>query len=245
MVGTTADPWARLLIPVSLLVLGATPLAASAQESSTLVASAVHDFDRDGRRDTLALVMLEGRRYDDTTAWCGAGEKFEGRFSLRVSLAGGDSARRMLRDFVFFRAGDRRIALGDYNGDGNTDFNLGQYRSCNGWRYRLFTVEETGAIRRLPVGDAGGGWLPVAAFANSTREIVPIGGGIRICFYDNRTGHTLRRYEWRKEPGMFVPAGERRVDGCTTGGSDGGGGHTGRAGVQGFPEGRSSSTRTA
>jgi len=238
MVETTAERRARLLIPASLLVLGATPLAAPAQEASTRVAAAVHDFDRDGRPDTLALVMLEGRRYDDTTAWCGAGEKFEGRFALRVSFAGGDSARRKLRDFAFFRAGDRRIVLGDYDGDGSADFNLGQYRSCNGWGYRLFTVEASGDIRRLPVGDSGGGWLPVADFANSTRAIVPIDGGVRICFYDNRTGHTLRRYEWREGAGAFVPAGERRVDGCPTGGPDRGDGPVVRAPPQGPPPAR-------
>lgn len=188
--------------------------ASPAQEEQLRVASAAHDFDGDGRTDTLAVMMLDGRRYDDTAAWCGRGEKFEGRFAVEVRPAAGDTTRFALRDYSFFRDRGDGVVLEDYDHDGRADFNLGQYASCNGWRYRLYTVDSSGGIRRLRVGSSRDGWLPVSDFANSTEAIRPTERGFEICFYDSSATHTVRRYAWNAEEGRFVLMDEAFVETC-------------------------------
>lgn len=194
-----------------------TDPASSKQEAT--VARANHDFDHDGRTDTLEIVLLDGRRYDDTTAWCGAGDKFEGRFAVRVHLASGSTTRFALPEYTFFRAPGGEVVLEDYNGDGRADFNLGQYATCNGWRYRLYTVGPSGEVQRLPVGDSPDAWLPVNDVANSTDEIVTTRRGFRACHYDNASTYTVRWYAWHRNDGRFVRTGEQLVEGCPDGDS--------------------------
>lgn len=179
------------------------------------IARAPLDFDRDGVVDTLSLVMSVGRVYEDTAAWCGRGEKYEGDFAVRVSIADGPTTARALDGYEFFRAGDSTLAFADYDGDGRLDFNLGQYANCNGWRYRLYGVEPSGRVRELPVtGNEHG--VPVSDFANSTKQLLPTGDGFVQCFYHTERGHLLRRYRWDAAEGQFVLEEEQSVERCPT-----------------------------
>jgi len=69
---------------------------------------------------------------------------------------------------MFFRAMPWRIRFADYNHDGQIDFNLGQYDSCNGWLYKLFTISPTGQV--TPLLKPGDG-IPSTDNSNSTSEI--------------------------------------------------------------------------
>lgn len=188
---------------------------AGSDEPPARIATARLDFDADGVADTLSLVMTAGRVYEDTVEWCGRGEKYEGAFAVRIALAGGSTTERALDGYEFFRAGDSTLAFADYDGDGRLDFNLGQYASCNGWRYRLYTVEPSGRVRELPVAGHASG-IPVSDFANSTRQLVPTDGGFGQCFYHTERGHLLRRYRWDADDGRFTLAEERAVERCRT-----------------------------
>ncbi|MBI4245844.1 MAG: hypothetical protein HY614_01515 [Candidatus Rokubacteria bacterium] len=57
-----------------------------------VVTQALADLDGDGRPDAIAVQMMNGRRYVDDMPWCGMSvggtPKYEGRFVLRVTLAG-------------------------------------------------------------------------------------------------------------------------------------------------------------
>lgn len=205
-----------LAAAAALLADAGTAIAQGAPDdraTGARVAEAVRDFDGDGRGDTLALVMVEGRRYRDTTAWCGRGEKYEGEFILRVRMADGRSTVRPLDldGAGFFRAGDRRIVFDDYDGDGRLDFNLGQYASCVGSSYRLYTVDPSGRVRALL---DPGRELMILAFRNSTDRVVPVAGGIEFCRYDRSRGYLRVRYRWDGERGVFVRDDVRRADGC-------------------------------
>lgn len=193
------------------MFVGGTTCPASAQEVPVTLTESVRDFDGDGAPDTLTVVMTEGRRYDDTRAWCGSGEKYEGDFAVRARLAGGTTAERRLVAYTFFRSGDWELTFADYDQDGRPDFNLGQYAGCNGWRYDLFTVDASGRVRPLPTTR---GSLPVSDRANSTDRIVPTDVGFEICFYTQRAGHVVEAYRWNREKEIFVSDGQRLVEGC-------------------------------
>lgn len=184
----------------------------SSRADSTILAEAVRDFDEDGQGDTLAVVMVRGRRYDDTSVWCGRGEKYEGEFVVTVRSAGGAATAFPLDDYEFFRAGEWDIVFADYDHDGRLDFNLGQYGGCNGWRYELFTVDSAGRVRPLPTTRR----LPVADFSNSTAGFVPVEGGFEHCYYSQVVGHVVERHRWDEDERTFVRIGERRVERCGT-----------------------------
>lgn len=194
----------------SAFVAGATS-PSSAQEPPITLTKSIRDFDGDDAADTLAVVMSHGRAYDDTRAWCGKGEKYEGDFLVRVRLADGTATEHRLGSYEFFRSGEWEIAVADYDHDGRPDFNLGQYAGCNGWRYDLYTVDASGRVRPLPTT---GGSLPVSDHANSTDRIVPTGVGFEHCYYTQRAGHVVEAYRWHREREIFVSEGQRLVEGC-------------------------------
>lgn len=204
LVSTVGTAW------VLCLGLGITS-PAGAQSSEEVLARTVGDFDGNGAPDTLAVVMLQGRSFDDPEPWCGGGEKHEGEFEIRVRMAGGATTSRALRSYAFFRSGEWSISLDDYNHDGRPDFNLGQYASCNGWRYELFTVDSSGRVRELQTTRSA---LPVSDFANSTDDIVTLRDGFEHCYYHSGFGHIVERYRWNEDRGVFLSDGERRVESC-------------------------------
>lgn len=180
----------------------------------TVIARLVRDFIGDKADEVLEVVMLEGREYEDRRAWCGRGPKYEGSFAVELHRGDGSIEHLPLgADFSFFRSGTWTPEVSDYNGDGALDFNLGQYGTCNGWQYRLFTVTGSGEIQ--PLRFAGRDWVRASAWENSTDRIVPTASGFRSCWYNNAAGHLLTEYRWEADLRRFVVIGERRVDGCS------------------------------
>jgi len=172
------------------------------------VAQAVADLDGDGRPDTVALRMVSGRRYVDERPWCGMSvggtPKYEGRFVLRVTLAGRapvDTDLNALfgeRGDLWFQGAGWPIVLRDYNGDGRPEFSLGQYGSCNGWIYRILGVEGTGRVTALSEdifsADRAGS---NAAFHSTPR-------GFRHTWYDNSRGSAFcAEFAWDVDARRF------------------------------------------
>ncbi len=171
------------------------------------------DLDGDGKAETLELVLASGRRVSDREPWCGAGDKWQGRFVLLVW-----QGKKLLdrRDFAslfwpphgqgeeaFFWA-PLVIHAADYNGDGRLELNLGQYGSCNGNLYRIFGLDQGGRIRELPLAGGGPLFVSGAGRSNSTTAIQARGGVISAPQYDNTLGRTVTR-RWRWDGAAFQP----------------------------------------
>lgn len=202
-----------LLLP---LVAGAAP--AGQAPSPMVIASAQADLDGDGQAEALEVVMLQGRRFQDAEPWCGAGDKWEGSFALRVRRGerlldqrawgelfypGGKS-----EETAFFWA-PLALVLKDYNGDGRLDFNLGAYGSCNANLYRLFSLTPQGRLAELPVQGGRAMAVSGAGRQNSTPLIRMAEGVLSHTYYDNTRGREITaRYRW--QGGRFVPLAPNR-----------------------------------
>jgi len=196
-----------------LLLLVAGPASAGQAPTPQVIASAQADFDGDGRAETLEVLLLQGRRFLDAEPWCGAGDKWEGGFALRVRRGEALLDQRAWGELfsphgnsgepAFFWA-PLTLVLADYNGDGRPDFNLGAYGSCNANLYRLFSLTPQGRLAELPV--QGGRALAVSGAGrnNSTLLIRVEDGVLSHTYYDNTRGREITiRYRW--QDGRFIP----------------------------------------
>jgi hypothetical protein len=208
----------RFLIAVAtaclVLLSGAFSLVPAAG-GPVVVSETWRDIDSDGHAERIEILMLEGKRYRDAEQWCGNGEKWEGRFAIRVrkgrsvlsdqSLNALMSAEPAQADPLFFWTPRFALTFADYRQAGGHDFNLGQYRSCNGNSYQLFTVASDGRIRRLPVQGADGFFVSAGSRVNSTPLIRVKDGLVAFPYYDNTIGKLMEgRYRW--DGSAFVPA---------------------------------------
>lgn len=163
-----------------------------------------------GRSGSLSVVMTEGRLVKDSDPWCGAGRRYEGRFVLRVRMPGQKTVDSDLNSLMgatedaplAFPAFKWKLYPRDYTGKGRPEFTLGQYASCNGWRYRILAVEADGSVRERPVD--GGQTLFIASRDPSV--ILPLSeGGFEQRYYDNtKTGEVIRFYRWDEARQVFV-----------------------------------------
>lgn len=193
------------------LVFGAIP--AHATPPPLVIAQVQADMDGDGKMETLEVVLLKGRRYHDAESWCGAGDKWEGAFALRVRRGDRLLDQRPWGE-LFYPGGNTEeptffwapltLVLADYNGDGRPDFNLGAYGSCNANLYRLFTLGPDGRLAELPV--MGGRALAVsgAGRQNSTPLIRVEDGVLTHTYYDNTQGREITA-RYRRQGGRFTP----------------------------------------
>lgn len=199
------------LAPLSLLTAGPPP-AAGAQPSQ-VIAQAQIDLDGDGQTETLEVLLLRGRRFQDAEPWCGAGDKWEGAFALRVRWGERLLDQRPWGE-LFFPSGQAdesaffwaplRLVWADYNGDGRPDFNLGAYGSCNVNIYRLFTLTSQGRLAELPVAQGRALAVSGAGRQNSTPAIRGEGGVLTHAYYGNTQGREISvRYRW--QGGRFIP----------------------------------------
>ena len=204
----------RLVLNIMLLLLAALAWPAPAPGAGSQVIAKVRaDLDGDGAAETLEVVMLSGRRELDAEPWCGAGDMWRGRFELRVRRGGRVLDRRAFGPLFWPPDGQGeeitfwaplRIVLADYNGDGRPDFNLGQYGSCNGNLYRLYTLGPAGRLAELPLAGGGAVLVSGAGRSNSTRAIAARGGVISASHYDNLLGRVVTR-RWRWDGKRFQP----------------------------------------
>lgn len=172
---------------------------AHSKVAGELVSATRLDLDGDGQPETVEIVLSKGRRWKDAEGWCGEGDKWEGRFDIRTvkngktlwtgSLNALLSEKGKGSDDLFFWTPAFSLATGDYTGDGRPCFNLGQYGSCNGNVYYLFSVLPNGAIVGLPM-DVPGLFLSDSK-VNSTKKIKAAKGRIEWNYYDNAQGKEI------------------------------------------------------
>lgn len=188
-----------------MLLLSSVPTQA---EKPTIITQSFIDVNGDGQKDSVTIIMVSGKRYRDQD-WCGAGDKYEGVFHIVVQIQGGKTVEQNLNTLfdeslgnkMFFKSGDWQIQFDDYNRDGRVDFNIGQYGSCNGWVYKLFTIVPSGQIVPLEREERG---HFVADSRNSTSKIYTNKIGFYYTYYDNTAGGlTTAYYVWDKTRKKF------------------------------------------
>jgi len=198
-------PVMTVLLTVVMLFTG---LAYPAMKTGhpLIVSESRVDMDGDGLKEIIQIVLEKGRRYQDKTPWCGNGEKWEGMFTIRIIKGERVVTRQSLNalmnpdapeEDLFFWTPRFSLSFADYNGDGMIDFNLGQYGSCNGNLYRLYTISTDGIITRLPVDGAEGFFISGQGKRNSSGAIKTRDGKTSFAYYDNTFGKTVRAYyQW-------------------------------------------------
>lgn len=201
-----------LIFVAALMSISCIAIAGESRDASGEVVSRSYiDIDGDGVKEAVEIYLKEGRRYDDWDDplfghWCGHGEKWEGKFRVRV-LRGGkllfDDASPL--PVEFFYAPEFTLHFADYNADGQVDFNLGQYGTCNVFYYRLFTIRPDGRVEALPVE---GETLLSSDKRNSSDKIKADGkGNISATYIDDARGEVTETYSWKASG--FVKMGEK------------------------------------
>jgi hypothetical protein len=181
--------------------------------STTMTESSI-DIDGDGKLDHVQIVFAQGEAIKGHGS-CGTGETFRGKFSILVNYNNGTSKRLSVNqlfgeDELSFYSNPWNINFADYNHDGKVDFNLGQYGSCNGGVYKLFTFAFTGEIRELVIANDE---LRVSDNSNSTGGIELTPDGFSAVFYSNVVGHRIKSsYHWDAEKNSFTPISKQIVD---------------------------------
>ena len=119
-------------------------------------------FDRHGHAGHLSLIWVEGKHIqnDEENPWCGAGEKYEGKFIFRVDLSNGTNEPSIVDtsveslypngsafDFVLAdKTQPWKIEMDDYNNDDQPDFNLVTYGACSFSSCWFFTITASGKV---------------------------------------------------------------------------------------------------
>jgi hypothetical protein len=153
-----------------------------------------------GQHETLNVELINGKYSEDWTEMSPlAGRSWSGEFRLTVRGEQGDilsayplsgQYRETLEFADFFQ-----IEFGDYNGDGNPDFTIGQYGSSNGNVFKLFTLNKDRSIQELPVN--GTSELFVSAPERYSVKLAEVAGGFKASHYDNSLGQDVETtYRW-------------------------------------------------
>ncbi|MED5016714.1 hypothetical protein P9847_05265 [Paenibacillus chibensis] len=150
---------------------------------------------------SLSLQLVQGSYSEDWNPGPLMGRNWTGEFELVLTGKDGKViARQPLQplyadklqfgDFFEFR-------FGDYNGDGNPDFTLGQYGSSNGNLYKLFTILKDGRMEELKVEGQNDLFISSGDGRYSTPLKVTGSGMFQKSFYDNAQGKTVTdTYAW-------------------------------------------------
>ena len=198
------------------LTIGALVSASLAYAQSMLVVEASRDLNGDGKADRVSIWLTQGKKYNDTELWEGAGEKYEGHFVLRVEIAGkmpvtNDLNRLFYPQYdkeqpMFFWSSEPwEIFFADYNHDGRTDFNLGQYGSGVACVFRIFTIPADGRVSELPLEGQTYGLLGPRIRTHSTAQIEPTRDGFTHSYYSRLIGTGVKNWwRWDKDKGLFV-----------------------------------------
>jgi hypothetical protein len=212
-----------ILLMLLLALSGGCTVVNIQKSDANVLSSQAVDINNDGKKETLQIILVEGTKISDSedvaTAICR--ERIEGVFAGRVKFPNGRVVDTSLNHLMTIRGlPAKRLAFcikpwkiftTDYNKDGQTDFNLGQFWTSNGWIYWLFTISASGQISVLPFSDSNS---DNAVFLdddkNSTDHIEVVPGGIRFNYYANvgDEGHPWGwwqvTFRWNPSNNVFV-----------------------------------------
>jgi hypothetical protein len=210
--------WKRIALLVITVFL--TPQSVPAR-LTVVVTHALRDINGDGKKETISIKMVSGSSYkandpaDESCPSCMCGSaKYAGTFDIEVMIRGRGSVRQNLNalmgglERLEFWDEPWQIVFDDYNRDGQIDFNLGQYFSCNGWAYRLFTIAPDGRVSRLEVEEGNpDSEIFASGDSNSTKMIRRTKTGFYIRGYYNAAtpvGFYTSYYKWDEKKRLFI-----------------------------------------
>jgi hypothetical protein len=158
-------------------------------------------FPVTSREEFLNLRLVQGQYSEDwVTLGPLAGRNWRGDFELVVT----DAQNKVLSTFPLSQHFQEplefgsffQMEFGDYNGDGDPDFTIGQYGSSNGSFFKLFTLGEDHVIREL-------GIKPAQELFISSPERYSVKlekqdqTSFMTTYYDNAQGKELQAlYQW-------------------------------------------------
>ncbi len=157
-------------------------------------------FPVTGKHEFLDLQLLQGQYSEDWTASSAAGGRsWSGIFRLVVT----DEQGQALSTFALSQHFSEELSFGeffpiqfgDYNGDGNPDFAIGQYGSSNGSFVRLFTLNPDYSIQELNI--QGDQELFISSPDRYSMKFDEAEGGFKASHYDNAMGRQVEVfYRW-------------------------------------------------
>ncbi|MNC14575.1 hypothetical protein D3C75_623590 [compost metagenome] len=157
-------------------------------------------FPVTGNHEFLDLQLLQGQYSEDWTASSASGGRsWSGEFRLVVT----DEQGQALSTFALSRHFSEelhfgelfQIQFGDYNGDGNPDFTIGQYGSSNGSVVKLFTLNPDHSIQELHI--QGAQELFISSPDRYSMKLDEAEGGFKASHYDNALGRQVEAlYRW-------------------------------------------------
>lgn len=120
---------------------------------------------------------------------------YEGEFSVVVEKNG----RKCHSKELHWNTGEKlyfpeeiKISVKDYNGDGRSDFALGQYLSSNEMEYQFYTVTKQGKVRQLKIDSKGGNSI-VAARRDYSPAFKMDNGKVKYEKYNMETGENEKQ----------------------------------------------------
>ena len=176
-----------------------------------VVAAGKADVDGDGVPDRIRIETREGCFVRERLPCAGCGDHITGHFAAVVTLS---KSRRMVStpvalhpdivDTMWFPTQPTsQLVIGDYDGDGQPDFNLGQFANSNKWEYSLYTIHRDGSVEQYALDKPE---IYVADDQPSTKMIEPIPGGMRFHDFANAgypTGWFLFTCLWQADRKAF------------------------------------------
>ena len=150
----------------------------------------------------LELVDVKGRFSVNRVVGPFEGDNWTGRFQLRLIGAFGRTQARLdlpASEYTLFMH-KFKFSFADYNGDGYSDFALGQYASSDANWYEIYSIEP-GGIVRLPVSTGQVFAPPNLDYSPAFKMAGP--HAFTTTFYDNADATWFRAtYAWTR--GEFV-----------------------------------------
>ncbi len=192
------------------------------QSNAYLLASQPAEIRVGAAKAVLEIVLIKGAKVTDPAPSAKCPERIEGVFAARVRFEDGKAVDTQLNRVLnakalAFCAKPWRIVTTDYNGDGQIDFNLGQFGNSNGWEYWLFTISHSGRIFLIDVANERSA-LYIADNKNSTEQIELSSEDIKsvsfanMCDKEKDCGWWETTYRWNKEVKRFERHTSKHLD---------------------------------
>lgn len=186
---------------------GAANISSSSDVPLTLSTSEV----RQGNRQfNVKLLMTVGNHITHGDPGPYGSDYYEGNlvgevYDLNGNLLSKTDMTQYFTETLIFR-GKFNIFFDDYNGDGRYDFTVGQYLGSNFQVFNIFTIEDNGDIKKLPVEKSSDG-IMCSEFDElySTRFTKVSENGIKVTVYDMNKGEYIdKTYRWEGRQFILV-----------------------------------------